>query len=368
MPLKAHKFVGLSTPVYLPDDIVVEIDIVPASRTNIRSNQPFSGQTSYTQHETANFNAGAGSRMHRNWLHNGASGASVGFNFVVDDKVIIQLTPLNEVTWAAGTAEGNRYSYHTELCVNSDINHVKARRNAAALAGGILAAKGWGTNRLFQHNIWWGKDCPYLLRREGRWTAFVSKVKEFITLAKNGNTPTPTPKPPPTPTPTPVNAPFWMGTAVQLSASHYLREGPGTSHKVATTLRHGTKATVVGGPVTADGHVWWDIKGDFGTGHISQVALTKIADAEPQPVTPTVFDGSKDMVINGITFHADKRSVRVSENTNVRKYADTSSPIVRTVPANSTENVLGWIAGEEVEGIDKWWITRDGRMWSGSTV
>ena len=184
MAFKSYQFVGLSAPVYLPDDIAVEIAIVPASLTNIRSNQPFSGQTTYTQHETANFNAGANADMHKRWLHGGAGGSYVGFNFVVDDKKIIQLTPLNEVTWHAGTPDGNRYSWGTELCVNSDINHTQARRNAAALAGGVLAAKGWSIDKLVQHNIWWGKDCPYLLRREGRWATFVAAAASFITSAK----------------------------------------------------------------------------------------------------------------------------------------------------------------------------------------
>src|SRR5690606_2376183 len=98
MGMKKYRFVGLDRDVWLPDDIVVEIAIVPSSIRNVRSNQAFSGQTSYTQHETANFNKGANADMHKRWLHGGAGGSYVGFNFVVDDKKIIQLTPLNEIT------------------------------------------------------------------------------------------------------------------------------------------------------------------------------------------------------------------------------------------------------------------------------
>ena len=199
--MKAHKFVGLGNPVYLPDDIIVEIAIVPATVRNVRSNQKRSlaQVTTFTQHETANFNAGANADMHRRWLHGGASGSSVGFNFAVDDKKIIQLTPLDEVTWAAGTPKGNLSSDHSELCVNSDINHTKARRNAAALAAGVLKARGLSVNAgLVQHNMWYGKNCPALMRANNNaiWNkTFVPMVKEFY----DGATPAPTPSPSPSP-------------------------------------------------------------------------------------------------------------------------------------------------------------------------
>lgn len=188
-----HNFVGLATPVSLPDDITVEIAIVPASVTNVRSNQKRSlaEVTTYTQHETFNFNNGANADMHKRWLHSGAGGAYVGFNFAVDDKKIIQLTPLDEVTWAAGTPLGNRTSDHSELCVNSDINHAQARRNAAALAAGILKARNLATRQLVQHNHWTGKDCPYLLRRNNLWASvFVPMVNQFYAADTKPEPPT----------------------------------------------------------------------------------------------------------------------------------------------------------------------------------
>lgn len=200
--MKAHNFVGLSNPVYLPDDITVEIAIVPSRITNVRSNQKRSPSqvTTYTQHETANFNRGANADMHKRWLHGGAGGAYVGFNFVVDDKKIIQLTPLDEVTWAAGTPNGNMSSDHSELCVNSDIDHAKARRNAAALAAGVLKARGITVNAgLVQHNYWTGKNCPALMRASNNaiWNnTFVPMVKEFY-----GGAVPPAPAPAPSPKP-----------------------------------------------------------------------------------------------------------------------------------------------------------------------
>jgi len=364
--MKAYRFVGLDRDVWLPDDIVVEIAIVPSWRTNIRSNQYFTGQTSYTQHETANFNRGANADMHKNWLHGGAGGSYVGFNFVVDDRKTIQLTPLNEVTWTAGTPNGNTYSYHTELCVNADIDHTKARRNAAALAGGIFAAKGWGVDRLVQHNVWWGKDCPYLLRREGRWPKFVAQADDFrvqAITASRGGTPTPTPKP--------SVGKFKVGDHVITTDNLNAREGQGTNHKIVMTLPKGTKAVVKDGPRDATGYTWYDLSVEGkGSGWAAQDWLEKTtAPVEPKPVPSAPhFDGSKDVIINGVHFHADKRTIRLSAATNVREYANTRSRVIKTLPANSAVPVLGWVKGESVDGNDKWWVIAGGRIWSGTTL
>ena len=208
--MKKYNFVGSKVDYWLPDDIQVEIAIVPSSVTNVRSNRFSLDQTTVTIHETANFNTGANADMHKRWLHGGASGSFVGFNFVVDDKKIIQLTPLNEDTWAAGTAVGNRTSWHIESCVNKDADLNKTRRNTAALAGSILAAQGWAIGAMVQHYIWYHKNCPALMRANNGaiWkNSFVPMATtaraESIAAATGGK---PTPKPEPTPEPTPEYA------------------------------------------------------------------------------------------------------------------------------------------------------------------
>lgn len=182
MTFKAHTVPGLSKPVYMPDDIPVHIDLVPARQSNIRSNsrRSASSVTKYTQHETANFNVGANARMHRNYLHNGAGGSYVGFNSVNDDRELFVLTPYDEDTWAAGTPDGNHTSDHAELCVNEGINHKRAREIAARWAAGVIHARGLTVAKaLVQHNIWFGKNCPLLLRRDGLWPWFVQLVQQY---------------------------------------------------------------------------------------------------------------------------------------------------------------------------------------------
>ncbi len=375
--MKKHRFVGLNRDVWVPDNIRVVIDIVPSWRTNIRSNQPFSGQTSYTQHETANFNAGAGAWMHRNWLHNGAGGSYVGFNFVVDDEVIIQLTPLNEVTWHAGTPEGNKFSWGTELCVNQGINHTVARRNAAALAGGILAAMGWGTDRLYQHNRWWGKDCPYLLRREGRWPVFVSQVEAFrrnALSAAGGKVPS-------------TSSGYAAGHIVTVNGAKWdgsrkvTFEGR-TYHPDPKTVRVGVDALnrraepKTGSPLTGpalpknepfavlgwtrgdkvDGEDRWWVT-PWGS-HIW------VGGTVEKPVERSDFDPKTvRREVNGHMFYpagpdGKGRTIRVVQDAPLHRWADTSAPKVGTVKAEQEVTALYWCEGTERNGEDIWWVLK----------
>lgn len=376
--MKAHRFVGLNRDVWLPDDIKVVIDIVPSWRTNIRSNQPFSGQTSYTLHETANFNAGAGAVMHRNWLHNGASGSYVGFNFVVDDGVIYQLTPLNEVTWHAGTVNGNKFSWGTELCVNAGIDHTKARRNAAAVTAGILAAMGWGVDKLHQHNIWWGKDCPYLLRRDGRWAVFVSQVE---TLRKNalaamgGKVVT---------TPTSeyaagrivtVNGVKWDGTENVTFAGREYKADPKTVRVSADALNRRAEpktGSPLTGPVLPKDEVFsvlgWCV-GDSVDGE-NRWWVTPwgshfwVGGTSEKPVDRPVFDrDSVRIVVNDRVYYpagpdGDGREVTVVDDAPLHRWAGNDSAQVGTVKRGQVVTALYWCEGDEQEGEDVWWVIK----------
>lgn len=279
MALKAYKFVGSAVTYWIPDDIEVEIAIVPTHVANVRSNQFSLDQTTLTIHETANFNAGANADMHKRWLHSGAGGSYVGFNFVVDDKKIIQLTPLNEVTWAAGTPAGNRTSWHMETCVNSDANLDRVRRNSAALAGAILAAQGWAITDMVQHHVWYGKNCPLVMRRDGLWPGFVKQTNTFrtqaIAAAKGGGAPAPAPKPAP------------KGKTVTIRFEVPFRTSPGfwdynanTSNinSKRPTLAAGTRGELIDGPREAEGLTWYDIRLDDGmTGWVQDEILHTLA-------------------------------------------------------------------------------------------
>lgn len=188
MKLIKRRFVGLNRDVWLPDDIEVIVDIVPDRfigwvRSGVGNAPNYS-----TYHDTGA--PGQNAWAQRNYLHNGPSENGqrrlVGFNFAVDDTRIIQLTPLDETTWAAGTADGNRTSWHVEQCFGGNINWDRSWRNACALHGGLIAAMpGWELEpSLVQHNVWYGKDCPGQVRRRGLWPQTVAKAKTFFDAAR----------------------------------------------------------------------------------------------------------------------------------------------------------------------------------------
>ena len=271
MGMKKHRFVGSQVDYWLPDDIEVEIAIVPASVTNVRSNQFSLDQTTLTIHETSNYNRGANADMHKRWLHGGASGSYVGFNFVVDDRKIIQLTPLNEVTWAAGTPAGNRTSWHMETCVNSDADLGVVRRNSAALAGAILAAQGWAMSAMVQHHVWYGKNCPAIMRRDGLWPQFVNMSgaarDTAIAAAKSGGEPAP--KPDPEPLAPIATVRFESLFRTSPGFYDYKNKKPNVQQKDGEdyTLPAGTRAEVIDGPREAEGIEWYDLRlpnGDSG--------------------------------------------------------------------------------------------------------
>lgn len=354
MALRPVRFVGLTKDVWIPDDIEVIIDIVPSWRTNIRSNQKFTGQRYTTWHDTGNPNSDA--RGERNYLHSGAGGRYVGYNFAFDGQRIYQLTPLDEVTWHAGTPDGNKYSWGAEQCLNTDWN--RALYVGAALHGGLCAAMGWNVDTaLVQHNKWWGKHCPAQIRNRGQWPHVVSMTKQAkarAVAAAGGTQPD-----------KPVLA-FAIGAEVVTTDSLNMRSGAGTNQPIVTTLPSGTKGVITDGPREGSGYEWWRVKTDAHEGWCAKAWLE--VTAPPKPQKPDVFDGSKDVTINGVVHHADKRSVTVTANTNVRRWADTDAEIMRTVAAGKSEQVLGWLDGEAVDGVTKWWITHDGyRMWSGTT-
>lgn len=274
MALKAHNFVGLANPVYLPDDITVEIKIIPSGNFNVRSNtRRADGDVRFvTRHETANFAAGANADMHYRYLMSNPAPAA-GYNTVNDDMKVIQLTPYNEVTWAAGNAIGNLTSDHHELCVNSDISHPKARRIAAAVDAAVLHARGLTPQAgLVQHNYWWGKDCPMLMRANGNkiWNdVYYPMVKEFYAdiVAHVSGIPAPAPEPEKKRTFTirfdllGRYAPgFWDNDKNQ---STVIKDRNGNDY----ILKAGLTGTVKEGPKELNGVEWYDIeipgKGSF---------------------------------------------------------------------------------------------------------
>lgn len=184
---KLYDVAGLDTKIALPVPLI--IDLIPTSQTNQRPGIKRRTPGYWVQHETANYAAGADAAMHNRYLHNGAEGQQTSFHFTVDDGVIYQMIPIDEVTWqsADGAGDGNMSGVSSELCVNRGINTAKARNNAEALAGGVLGALGLGSDRTKRH---WDFNfnnlpsqrhhCPDEIMNDGYWPTFVENVGKII--------------------------------------------------------------------------------------------------------------------------------------------------------------------------------------------
>lgn len=302
-----YNFVGAKAPVWIPDDILVVIDIVPTTRTNVRSRQPFNGQTKDSYHDTGN--SGSTADSERDWLHHIMSSSQyAGFNFAADGVTrtignktyrgkIIQLTPLNEVTWAAGTPDGNKYSWHVEQCFGGTNNWENSLYVNASLHGGLLAMMGWTVpNNLVQHNYWYGKDCPGQVRRLGIW----SNVKDRIDAAR-------------------VRA---------LSAGTGITPTPSTPDTIYAASS----------PILVNGEEW---------------------------------DGSADIEVNGVKFYADPKDITIAVDSLARRqYAGTTSDLTGAyLKKGEKARVLGWVRGEAVDGEDRWWVGSSfSRVWVGGTT
>src|SRR5699024_679806 len=132
-----------------------------------------------TVHNTANTNRGANAEMHARYLHNGASGRTVGWHFTVDDKEIRQHLPTNEHGWHAGDGgkgAGNLTSIGIEVCENIDGNFDKAVANTHWLVRKLMSDHKIVIDNVVPHKHWSGKNCPRKLLPI--WDDFIAGVRE----------------------------------------------------------------------------------------------------------------------------------------------------------------------------------------------
>lgn len=237
----------------------VTVRLIPATQTNQRPGTPMR-PTSSTWHETANTSAGAGARMHADWLHNGAPGGAdkqVSFHFVVDDREAYQLIPLDEIAWHAGdggSGPGNRSSIAFECCVNKDGDLRKAQDNMARLMAHVAAACGFPAANVYQHNKWSGKNCPTLLRAEPAGWDRILKLINGYAAAPTPTTPTDT---------TAVTYPAGLSQAMaaklfgSLSAGGKVWEFSPVGPVSRLWLTLGRYPRLVGYESATDGAQWW---------------------------------------------------------------------------------------------------------------
>lgn len=152
----------------------------PILANGARCGQLRTGMRGITIHQTGNPSKGAGALNHASYLQNGGKNTQASWHYCVDDHLITQSIPENEIAWHAGDGygDGNYKTIAIEICMNADGNMTKACDNAAELAADILKRYGLGIDHLFQHHDWSGKNCPAQLRAgiPYSWNTFKDKV------------------------------------------------------------------------------------------------------------------------------------------------------------------------------------------------
>ena len=133
---------------------------------------------SITIHETANTSEGADAEAHSDYLS--TTSDEVSWHYTVDDHQIYQHLPDNEEAWHSGDREGNHSSIGIELCVNADGNFDQTMENAAKLTAFLLKEYDLTIDDVKQHYDFNGKDCPLIIRQEGRWDEFLGMVQQNL--------------------------------------------------------------------------------------------------------------------------------------------------------------------------------------------
>ncbi|MDS0524998.1 peptidoglycan-binding protein [Clostridium sp. SHJSY1] len=159
----------------------------------ISSRNCYNGQNNpkyIVNHETDNYDEGAGARKHAMAQYDGNIGeASV--HYYVDDKEIYQCLELEDGAWAVGDSGNkgiitNRNSINIEICVNPDSDFYIARKNAAWLNSYLLNCYNFSVDMVKTHYDATGKICPRQMINDPKlWNeflCFIEPSKEFNTL------------------------------------------------------------------------------------------------------------------------------------------------------------------------------------------
>ena len=148
-------------------------------------------------------------------------------------------------------------------------------------------------------------------------------VENWLVETDGGTTPPPSTK-------------FKLNDAFRVAETVNLRSAPGTTASVKQTLTVGTTGTIIGGPTSATGYVWWNVRLTNGTvGWSIEGPLEKTTTTPPPSGKFEIGD-----------------NIRVTENLNLRSAASTAGSVVVVLPANTTGKVLG---GPTAANGYTWW-------------
>ncbi|MGL5330943.1 MAG: peptidoglycan recognition protein family protein [Peptostreptococcaceae bacterium] len=154
----------------LSDYEALRVAIIPQGRK--RRPQINMNPKNITIHNTGVTNVAADN--FKRGCHDITQDMEVSYHFVVDEKEVVQLLPINEVGWHAGDKKGNYTSIGIEVCEREG-----AEDNAIKFVAALLEVLGMKADQLKTHKEWSGKQCPRLILPH--WETFRLKVNEAMT-------------------------------------------------------------------------------------------------------------------------------------------------------------------------------------------
>lgn len=158
-------------------------------------------------HETSNPSKGANADNHYLYFKrlNTQGVIKKSCHFVVDSTKILQILPLNEVAWCNTDKRtpysknppkgGNMSGISIEMCVNQDGNFEKTLEKTIWLVADLMKRFNLTINEVKQHNDFYNKNCPKMLRETGRWGWFLESVQaKYNEITSPPKQPEPTPQ------------------------------------------------------------------------------------------------------------------------------------------------------------------------------
>jgi N-acetylmuramoyl-L-alanine amidase CwlA len=173
-------------------DLNIVQDFIPVTNSNRPGKRL--APTHITIHNTDNAGPRADAAAHARYVKGAdAQARQVSWHYTVDDHVIYQSLPVNEVGWHSGP--GNSNSIGIEICMHQGMNEAQAYDRAALLVA-VLALQNNVTvpEAVVQHNFWTGKHCPRVLRDQPNgWRGFLAKVQAALAQLRSAQKETPPP-------------------------------------------------------------------------------------------------------------------------------------------------------------------------------
>jgi uncharacterized protein YgiM (DUF1202 family) len=123
---------------------------------------------------------------------------------------------------------------------------------------------------------------------------------------------------------------FAQNDEVRVTTALNFRSGPGTSYSVVGSLTVGATASVAGGPSSANGYIWWQLRTSFGSGWAIEDGLTKTGSDVPPPVPPSEPAPPTTTYTHKVT----------SGPLNLRSASNTSATVIGSMPNGTRLRVI----------------------------